>query len=291
MSVERRLLPASGYVATGAGPCLVSALLPGDELVLVRGDGSLGSEPIVTIDHMGSAPCAQLLSKAGQLVAPIESRITTSAGHRTAGELLLESRAGHRVRLEILSHSDLPPVSKKAATKQGAASAYALFDGQVLVPWPVASLPRHEQALADLQKALGEPVERIESEGWLVLSSGHRLADLAPGRSAQLAAEADPLTTLMAWEPIGEGWSIRSPLARIGWTQRALASLAAAGISASVTWQPGYLPVEARVALGAAPRGHYDVAAAQVCDAPCLAVGVEGRGSVVLCGAMVDART
>lgn len=290
MSIDRHALPTPGYVATSAGPCLVSALVPGDDVVVVKGDGSFASAPIASIEDIGLMPCAHLLSKAGQLLAPVGSRITTNTGHRAAEELLLELRAARRVRLEILSPTDLPPVSNRTTAREGAASAFALFDGQVLIPWPVSSLPQHEQALADLMKTLGEPVERIEDEGWLVLRSRKRLADLPSGRPAQLAAEADPLTSLMAWEPNGERWSIRSPLTRIDWTQRALASLAAAEIGVSVTWQPGYFPVEARITLGAASHGHYDVVAAQSSDVQCLGVDLEGRGSVVLCGAMVDAR-
>jgi hypothetical protein len=161
----------------------------------------------------------------------------------------------------------------------------------VLIPQPVADLTQHAQALAKLLKVLGEPVNRLEEEGWLVLRSGRRLADVAPGRPADLAAEADPLTALMAWEPIGERWSIRSPLMRIAWTQRVLAALMAAEIGASVTWQPGYFPVEARVTLGAPSQGLYDVVAARPGYERCVGVDLEGRGSLVLCGAMVDSRT
>ncbi|GAB3078032.1 hypothetical protein GCM10027053_47990 [Intrasporangium mesophilum] len=258
--------------------------------MLVKGDGSLGSAPITAIEDIGLAPCAHLLSKAGHLVAPIGSRITSSTGHHTAEELLVEYRASRRVRLEIISHADLPHVSKLGSARMGAASAFGLFNGQVLIPQPVATLRGHERALGNLLKTFDEPVERVQREGWLVLRSGRRLADLAPGRPMDLAAEANPLTTLMAWEATGEGWSIRSPLTRVAWTQRALASLAAAGIGVSVAWQPGYLPVEARIALGAAVLGHYDVVAAQSGDEPCLGVDVEGRGALVLGGAMVDAR-
>jgi hypothetical protein len=290
LSIERRLLPAQSYVATDAGPCLVSALTPGDKVTLVKRDGSLGSAPIVAIEDIGLVPCVHLLSKAGHLIAPIGSRITTSTGHRYAQELLLESHASRRLRLEILSHSDLPRVSKRAAAKIGARSAFAMFDGQVLIPRRLASLPQYVLALDVLLKAHGESVEGIADERWVVLRSEERLPDLAPGRPAELAAEADPLTTLMAWEPIGDRWSIRSPFTRIAWTQRVLASLSAAGISVSVTWQPGYFPVEAQISLGAAPQGHYDVVAGRSGEVSCLGVDLEGRDSLVLGGAMVDAR-
>ncbi len=290
MSAVRYALATSAYVATSAGPCLVGALRAGDELVMIQGDGSLGTTAIGAIEDLGAQPCVGVLTRSGHLVLSDATVITTSSGHRPMGEVLLEARAGRRPRLEIIPPEDLPRVPERGPAKKGAAAAFALFDGQVLLPWTVASLPGHERALAGVIKSLGEAVQRLEEEEWLVLRSERRLGDLPPGRPEQLAAEAGPLSVLMAWEEAGDSWTLRSPLASASRTMRALAALAAAGTGAAVMWQPGYFPVEARIEMGASARGHSEVVDARSTVAEFCAVGLEGMGSIVMGGALVDAR-
>lgn len=240
------LVAKDSFVVSSAGCLLIEDIELGDEILLIRSNGTLVLSRVtaMTADHADEGIGTwRLLTPIGDIVIAGNSRVMTRDGPLSASDIACRLDRGVPVRLEVLSPLDLP-VAHSASVPEGQVYRACLSG----LARPVIQMPG-ELALDDQIQALLREASlrfrRIEDERWLVYT-------FEPARPAPKAgrcrheAQVHALSLTTAWTDNGvqvsrtrfEDWRPR---------RRLLAALATLGRGFDVKWLPSYYPVEARI--------------------------------------------
>jgi hypothetical protein len=229
---------------------LLEDLELGDEILLVRPDGTLALSQVTAIASTradAETRAWRLLTAIGDIVLTGGSRVMTREGPLSASQIAGRLDRGLAVRLEVLSPIDLP-VGRGATIPEREVYRACLAS----LARPVIQLPSElarERALDDRIQALLKEASlrfrRIEDERWLAYALESVRPRPKAGRSRH-EAQVQALLLATAWID-GESPVSRTPLDDRRARRRLLAALATQGRGFEVKWLPSYYPVEARV--------------------------------------------
>jgi len=233
-----------------AGCLLLEDLELGDEILLVRPDGTLALSQVTAIAPAradAEISAWRLLTPIGDIVLTGGSRVMTREGPLSASQIAGRLDRGLAVRLEVLSPVDLP-VGRGATIPEREVYRACLAS----LAQPVIQLPgelARERSLDDRIQALLKEASlrfrRIEDERWLAYAFESARPRPEAGRSRH-EAQVQALLLATAWID-GEAPVSRTRLEDQRARRRLLAALATQGRGFEVRWLPSYYPVEARV--------------------------------------------
>lgn len=264
--VARGELAASSRVVTPSGTIPAHAVRAGESVWALDTAGRLTTARVAGVAAgPRPAPLVHLFTRAGEVLAPGDTRLATAQGPLRAGSV----RVG-KDSLELLAPGDLPAPAKPP---RGFGGIEAIVHA---VPEDVADPDLLRQLLdrAQIEYSLST------GRGWLAVRLGQ--ANGVPNWT--WADELALLLELTVWTR--EGDAEREHRARIDQRDlraRLVAALVACRQHFELRWVPAYFPVEAHIRLtDAPPRPFTDVVARREVLGSTVQVDVEDATSVVV---------
>ncbi len=289
---RRYLLAADSWIALAGGPKHVRDLAVGDELRVVRRDGTIGTSPVVAAHLLGErVECSSLLTGAGELVLPPGSRVVTRQGVERTEDLALMSRTGQAVRIEVVRPGDVfePRPTQGSAKDAYRASLRTLNRSQIVVPAWLSEDRGVGGRIEEVLSIAGVEYRAETVDYWRVYhvaSATH--AGSEPAAWGNPRDQAEALLLFTAWSLDGEDVVSRVIVGDVVYMQRLTGSLAGSGQGYDVKWIPGYRPVEAHISRSGQDRSHVAVDRAAVRRSDIFAVYLEANVSIIAGLALVS---
>jgi hypothetical protein len=224
--VSRFLAAAGSYVwVAGAGPMPAARVSADDPVLALDHHGVVTVAEVVGIDNIGQADGGSVLTRAGDILLPLQARLATSAGVRRVSEL-----SNGTQRVEIL--------------RPGGWVASELPRPPLDLEQRVFALPDTAESRTQIEAALGQLESGVtvrELDPWICVELAPQVSS---AQSWGWADEASALEALTSWPPDGDSRTIlgnRELRCRLIW------SMVTSGMAYEVRWAPAYLPVEARL--------------------------------------------
>jgi hypothetical protein len=281
--VAAHRIPVDAYVWTTRGPCRVGDL-HGGEVAIVNTNGRVTTSAVISMSPATERPVVRLRTAAGEIHLEARTAITTRGARLFGATAAAEAAGGRQLRIELALPQDLPAPDSDDV-RGGIRTALGLLDP------PVVRVPRRlgmSQQLAEILRTAEVAYVDASDERWTALCFD---ADAVTGPAGPVAAnEAGVLQAITAWaHPEPGRTESRTTLEQGILRQRLVAALAASGTPASVTWTPGYGPVEARIT--ASRGGPFTLTkGAETTVMPCVDITVADAGSAITDLAIVAAR-
>ena len=276
-------VPVGDYVWTAIGPIPAGSMVPSVEVAIVDQNGRVTTTVVETVTRLESRPVTHFLTSAGDLVLDNRSVVTTRDGKEFVGNLASRVTRGAELRLELARSSDLPPGKESDTPRDIHRSSLSLLD------LPVVRVPRSLGTGRDIAHLLDvAEVEYVDvsDDRW----TAYAFEPVAPaGQVGSLGQQAaSSLATLTAWSSVSGALTTRTTLAQRSIRSRLAASYGAIGATASVSWIPGYRPVDARMTAGS-PVSYATIVKATIEQEPTVEIRTSVVGSLVVDLAIVAA--
>jgi len=264
--VARGELAADALAVTPAGTIPLRELRAGEEVWTLDSSGRLTASRVAEVRAgAAAASLVHLFTRAGEILAPTESRLATAQGPLAAGSLRI-----HSDPLELLAPGDLPAPAQPPGTFEGVETSVHA------VPEDVADT----EALVRLLKRAKIKHSFQTAGGWLAV----RLGDARAAPKWTWRDELELLLQLTVWSRDDNGETEhRTRLDQRDLRARLIAALVACEQPFELRWVPAYFPVEARISLtDTTPRPFTEVVARRELVGDTIAVEIEDAVSIVV---------
>lgn len=235
------------FVVSARGPVLAGELKPGaDDIWILRPNGSLQASRIGSITPTAQ-PAWRVLTRAGDFILGKEAVVMTGDGPLRGDQVHKRLANGTRVRVDTISPSKLPIQREERYRLSRSVARASLCH----LNRTVLRLPHNgtsEEIYAEVEKILTTAKvawDYSDDERWLTYRFDQD--GLLDTDSVDLAAIADPLMSLTAWEIDGACVTSRVRADETALLASLTGALAAAKTPFVVNWVPGFYPVECRV--------------------------------------------
>jgi hypothetical protein len=255
------LLAGDSWLPVVGGVKHVSQLQGGEQVLLVKPDGTIGPSTVFSVDRLHtSTPCVSLLTRVGELLLPNKTRIVTRRGVESIEDLVVASRTGQQSRLEIVQPADIFMWTQGTGSKRDAyrAALTVLSRNRIIVPGWLEGDSDVCDRIEDVLAVAATKFKRRTSGKWCIFDFDHPSS--APSVSilwSRTDAQQCALMLFRAWSLEKDQLVSRVLDGEIAYLQRLSGCFAASGISYDVKWLPGYRPVEARVSRCAGILGSH----------------------------------
>jgi hypothetical protein len=283
--VTSHRIPVDAYVWTTRGPCRAGDLELGAQLTIINTHGRFATSTIASISQAADRKVVRLRTTAGEIHLEASAVVTTRGARVFASAAAAEVLVGREIRIELAHPFD----GSATAFAEGlpAATRAALS----LLEVPVVRVPRRlgmDDELTAMLKAAAVAYEDHSDDRWTALCFERPAATFTAGPVG--AADAVAIQAITAWARTDAGVTeSRTTVDQRSLRARLVSALAAGGNPASVTWTPGYGPVEARVRPGAGFPYAKTRGADQIVM-PCVDIAIEHLGSAITDLAIVASR-
>src|ERR1700722_3575614 len=278
-------IPIEAHVWTTSGPWRAGDLPASAKLVIIGPDGRATTSSVSEISQPIEQQVVLLLTTAGEIYLDARSAVSVRGARVFAATAAAEGIAGRSLRIELTHPRDLPSITTDYDLTAATRRALALVDP------PVVRVPRRLSADESLRQLLSDAaVSYIDASSDLWTALAFDPPAMSQFVGPLRAIDALVLQAITAWDRPHPSVTIsRTTIEQARLRQRLVAALAAAGPPATVTWAPGYGPVEARIRPGAGNAFTATAGAAQLVM-PCVDVCTDDRGSAITDLAIVSPR-
>jgi hypothetical protein len=239
----------SDFVVAGDGPIPVSDLVAGENVVSIDAQGRLTYARLTGASPGESYSSYRLLTSLGDVIVSDGMCITTRHGPMSGSGVASHLRDGVPLFIEVVRRQSFPSWEERSVPRDAAILAACMTLPRTIVfPAPLCREAQVDRRLADLMQDAGLAVVARDDGRWrsLHVTGGSTLGTQRGGFRHQL----EVLSLGAAWCVDANGaleLRVRDRERRA--RQAILMAALGARKEVSVSWIPGYAPVEARIRL------------------------------------------